>query len=266
MALIMCLLAAPAVQGATTVDLFLPTNVCSQESWPLFTPFPGTIQVRVTEGDVRVVNFAFEAVPAVVATYTPSAAVASATGNPFGEGASVLLQDCQPAGTWVKLYDVTLMRVSSQPVHFTIRPLNAMTCPTVAGCDLVASCVTFGGAATISEAPILTSPANGATDVPTNVELQWQSHLHALCTCASTPFGKVFFGTDPNPPLFGGVDYEVSTSHFDPGPLQPLTTYYWRIEDWNCVIGASSTLGTFRTQDLVAVRSNNWTTVKKLYR
>jgi len=268
-----CLFFAPVVAGAAHLALLVETETScgGSVSWPPFTPLRGSIVAYPNAGDLRVVNFAIEAVPGIVTSYTPSALVASASGNPFGQGASVLLQNCQIGPSGVKLYDVTLVNTPvlfSTPVSFTFRPLSGMTCPTVSGCDLVAACVT-GFVAPISAAPILTSPAMGVTGVRTNVQLQWQSHIHALCACVGNPYALVFFGTDPNPPQQGYLDYDgfaVSTSHFDPGPLQPLTTYYWRVEDWNCVAGASSTLGSFRTQDFVAVRANNWTAVKKLYK
>ncbi len=65
-------------------------------------------------------------------------------------------------------------------------------------------------------------PAHSTGDVPLNQHLFWS---------ASDPDDNIadftlYFGTDPSPPLVAG---ELMGSEYDPGPLDPLTTYYWRV-------------------------------------
>src|SRR5262249_7497899 len=157
-----CLLLAPAVAGATHLALLVETdtNCDGSVSLPPFTLLRGSIRAYPDAGGFRAANFAIEVPPTFFTTYTPSGAVASASGDTFGPGASVSLQDCQTDPNGVKLYDVTLFNLSLiQGAFFTFRPLSGsgMTCPTTSGCDLVPHCVT-GSVWPISEPPILQSP------------------------------------------------------------------------------------------------------------
>jgi outer membrane protein assembly factor BamB len=66
------------------------------------------------------------------------------------------------------------------------------------------------------------APINGATDVSLTPTLSWES---------SDPDGDtltfdVYFGIDSNPTL---VESDLSTNTYNPGLLNPLTTYYWKI-------------------------------------
>lgn len=78
------------------------------------------------------------------------------------------------------------------------------------------------------------SPANGATDVPTDVMLSWTAGMFAATH-------DVYFGTslddvenasvaDPRGVL---VAQGQGTTSYDPGPLELETTYYWRIDEVN---------------------------------
>ena len=77
------------------------------------------------------------------------------------------------------------------------------------------------------DAPANPSPANQAFTPSTNVTLQWEGGFFAWRY-------DVYFGTSPNPPL---LTADVSTGFPGPGtpetftlpPLQPGTTYFWRI-------------------------------------
>jgi hypothetical protein len=68
------------------------------------------------------------------------------------------------------------------------------------------------------------NPADGATDIATNSLLNWSLGSNAQ-------WHDVYFGTDPdNLPL---VSEAQTAAHFDPGPLQEGTTYYWRVDEGN---------------------------------
>ncbi len=70
------------------------------------------------------------------------------------------------------------------------------------------------------------SPSNGATDVDVMIELSWTG---------GDPDGDVvtydiFFGTT-SPPV--KVVANQSTASYDPGSLEYMTTYYWKIISWD---------------------------------
>ena len=68
------------------------------------------------------------------------------------------------------------------------------------------------------------TPADGASNVAVTTELTWRAD-----GCATAPF-QVFFGTNPNPPLFAA---EISATRQLVTGLEPGTTYYWRIQGVN---------------------------------
>jgi regulation of enolase protein 1 (concanavalin A-like superfamily) len=78
--------------------------------------------------------------------------------------------------------------------------------------------------------PINLAPADGALNVTTTQKLKWNGGFFAH-------FYDIYFGVDPNPPLFaqhvklGPVDYQSPKvmQTFALPALQPGTTYYWRI-------------------------------------
>ena len=66
------------------------------------------------------------------------------------------------------------------------------------------------------------SPTNGATGISLNPTLSW---------VANDPDGDIlsydiYFGTESNPPL---LESNLATNTYNPGLLNPLTTYYWKI-------------------------------------
>jgi hypothetical protein len=64
------------------------------------------------------------------------------------------------------------------------------------------------------------SPADGAEDVPTGVLLSWDLGYGATSH-------DVYFGTS-SPPVFVG---NYAADSYDPGGLEPCTTYYWKINE-----------------------------------
>jgi len=70
------------------------------------------------------------------------------------------------------------------------------------------------------------NPPNGATDVSTVVKLAWTAGSGAVSH--DVYFGKI----EPRKPRLIFQGNQTSTT-FDPGPLEPNTTYYWRIDEIN---------------------------------
>jgi len=112
------------------------------------------------------------------------------------------------------------------------------------------------GAPTVPSNPL---PPDGAIDQPLDVTLDWDSEP-TIGTGLGVFFGVVYLGTEMEPPLY--------TTMVDPpynvGPLDPATTYYWRIN--SVVSDYGSTLGpvwqfTTRT-DPSPVRFSTWGAIK----
>ncbi len=85
-------------------------------------------------------------------------------------------------------------------------------------------------------APVLRSPANGATGVVTAPVLAWNASPGAASY-------EVHFGTSPMPPVSGttaGVSYSA-------GALNPNTVYYWQIVAQNSAGSAASAVWSFTT-------------------
>ena len=85
-------------------------------------------------------------------------------------------------------------------------------------------------------APVLTSPANGATGVSVAPALTWNGTSGAVSY-------DVYFGTMSAPPLVANT---AGTS-YAPGTLSPDTVYYWRIVAQNGAGAASSATCAFTT-------------------
>jgi hypothetical protein len=105
-------------------------------------------------------------------------------------------------------------------------------------------------------------PANGATDVPTNVILSW--------TLPEEAGGEwVWFTDQPYYPGYWCSTREDYFTTYDPGELQPHTTYYWQIGlEWNsCYSGVSGGRWSFTTGDgPVTTEETTWGRIKALYR
>ena len=82
------------------------------------------------------------------------------------------------------------------------------------------------------------SPADGATGVPLGARLTWAS---STGTTART----LAFGTTATPPVVATPARRV----FDPGPLAPNTTYYWRVDEGNAAGTTPGPVWQFTTGD-----------------
>jgi hypothetical protein len=115
-------------------------------------------------------------------------------------------------------------------------------------------------------APYLPSPADGATNVPTNTPLGFTGAANYLFMQADSPVGL------GNSEICGAAPAQTMCSNpFDPGELAPGTTYYWRAANF-CTYcphgeGAVSQIWSFTTgSGPVAVEQSTWGRVKALYR
>ena len=104
------------------------------------------------------------------------------------------------------------------------------------------------------------SPPDGAIDQPRGTQLSWDSWS---CSYYARVH-DVYFGTTSDPPI-RIHDYTGTT--WDPGPLQPNTTYYWRVVLRHRGPGGSvgSSLWSFTTWDASPVNHSTWGAIKALY-
>lgn len=132
-----------------------------------------------------------------------------------------------------------------------VRPGESAVVPTVDQC-----CVTFDVLQ-----PYEPYPANGATGVSTEVVLNW-----LLPDERCTEF--VYFSTEPPTPFFPPCCDEGSYfTSYDPGTLQPNTTYYWQVFlQCSYDTGSASDVWSFTTGDgTLAAEQSTWGGIKALY-
>ncbi len=104
-------------------------------------------------------------------------------------------------------------------------------------------------------------PPDGAADQPLDKTLNWRLYH---CSCALGVYdSRVYFGTDSDPPLVA----EYIEDHYDPGPLQRKTTYYWKLVafDSDALAGTTSPIWSFTTTKGVPVEPSTWGRIKGLY-
>ena len=103
-------------------------------------------------------------------------------------------------------------------VHFDMEMVAANGLPLVSGFDVAIACTN-----TPPHAPSAPSPAGGATDQATDVDLGWTG---GDPDAGDSVTYDVYFGDASPPPLV--APGQAATS-YDPGTLRGGTTYYWRI-------------------------------------
>ena len=115
----------------------------------------------------------------------------------------------------------------------------------------------------IQPPPTIPTPTDSATGVSLTPSLIFKTPRGYACVdYLYSIWGSLYFGTDPDPPLFcqwGCV--------YDPGPLEPNTTYYWRVYYYNSNYGdAFSPVWQFTTTGITPTETRTWGHIKALYR
>jgi hypothetical protein len=87
----------------------------------------------------------------------------------------------------------------------------------------------------------LSSPADGAIEISLDANLTW-SGGESQCEGRTATY-DVYFGTASSPPLRDNV----SAKSFDPGSLEPNTTYYWKVRASDGVSTSTSSIRQFKT-------------------
>ena len=117
------------------------------------------------------------------------------------------------------------------------------------------------GTCDVASAPYDPYPADGATDVPVSINLEWSFDV-PQCGDISGREDYIYFGTSPNPPfldIWGGEPYPLQ-------PLQPSTTYYWKVRTRAYGLLGTSPVWNFTTTSTVATKQTTWGAIKALYR
>jgi hypothetical protein len=208
-----------AATGQTTVN-FLLTNIAGMpstmtansgttpQSTVVNTPFPNALAVTVKDANNNPVD-------GVNVTFT---ALASGTSGTFSNSNVRIVEVTNGSG------------VASAP--FIANGVGGGPYTVTAATGLIT--VNFS---LTNNAPILSSPPNGAVGVPLNAALRW------MASYGATSY-DVYFGTSPTPPF---AAYTTSTS-YSPGTLVTDTTYYWQIVARNSGGTTSSLVWSFTTQ------------------
>jgi len=140
----------------------------------------------------------------------------------------------------------------------SMNPFDVRAFPVVVNATPECACGGCGMIRPIASNPF---PPDNESDVPLNVLLTWDTYDPESVPTEHT----MFFGTDPDPPEIQGLFTAYS---FDPGPLEPSTTYNWRVGIWwHC--GGALTKGPiwqFTTTSDVPAQRHTWGSIKALYR
>lgn len=105
------------------------------------------------------------------------------------------------------------------------------------------------------------NPIDGSTAAPLNSKLVWWIERHSLGL--GVLWSNLYFGTDADPPLVASY---LEDFMYDPGPLQPLTTYYWKVQAVDTDTGATmSDVWSFTTEGPVPAEPTSWGRIKSLF-
>jgi hypothetical protein len=104
-------------------------------------------------------------------------------------------------------------------------------------------------------------PPDGATNVAIQPSLEWTFDVPD-CGDLGDIRDNLCLGTTPDPPIYRYTADNPSQV----GPLQPSTTYYWKVASYAYGNSAISPVWSFTTTNSVAVRPTTWGAIKALYR
>jgi hypothetical protein len=120
--------------------------------------------------------------------------------------------------------------------------------------------------------PQAPDPPNLSTGRPVEQLLSFTQPRYLACCCGvlSEDIFCIYFGSETPPPrvccLCEGLLSPGSRSTWDPGVLEPNTTYYWQVSYRRVDMGASvSPIWSFTTGDVVPVTPTTWGRVKSLF-
>jgi hypothetical protein len=265
----------PSAAVGQTPFIYLTSSQClNSYSDPMGVQLPGfqpvQVQIRgLANQGAQTFEFAIPgftpAVGVFVLDFAPNPQASFASGNPFAEGARISFANCQTEP--VLLYSATLFAAGVITVRWSVGPHSSpsvpgTTCGTATACGGGNAACLFASPPQVNPAPPHDpSPADGAVDVSLHPELSYLWTTSGMCTCASVPCTTLYFGENPDPPVFFS-NCDVPFPELD---LKPSTTYYWRVSVSFCgsVIGP---VWSFTTQPPLGVQATTWGKVKQVFR
>jgi len=236
-------------------------------------------------GDLAGAEFRITGLPTggaeLVSTWSNDPSALLALGTPF-DGLQLTFALCQSdlhlgTFTFLALADAAPF----YEVGFEAHPMPSnpsFTCPLVFQCDgpaFTAVCAdpvrffleTTPGAVRTPSDP---TPADAAVDVPRDTQLSI-GYLGQDSSCGlGVAWHNLYFGTSADPPLVANSEFCTPACYanpYDPGPLQPETTYYWKLEFCGQdAICSASNVWSFTTGSPLGVESIAWSQIKQVYR
>ncbi len=137
-------------------------------------------------------------------------------------------------GHWMRLLDIYSPSACADVTMWGSASYGETKKRTLEQADIDGFLSLYSGASTTVAAPVLTSPANGATGVAATPTLSWNAASNATSY-------DVYFGATPTPALVA----TVSATSYQPGSLSAGATYYWRVAAKNSTGSASSSTFSF---------------------
>jgi hypothetical protein len=186
-------------------------------------------------------------------------------------GVSIAFGSCR-SGDAVHVLTINYMMagLTETCCHYRVLPLPNSRFPgqiTLSDCDFEAQ-TGQGGALLISRSSATTvdnpDPPDGATNQPLSVRLTWTEHRCDCTLCAT--FADLYFGTTTDPPLVSRLGNGGPGEYpYDPGLLEPYTTYYWKVGTYGAGEPWMSPLWSFTTTSAIPTESVSWGAIKALY-
>ncbi len=104
-------------------------------------------------------------------------------------------------------------------------------------------------------------PPDGSTGQSEDTDLSWSVQMCSFGL--GLVFNFVYFGTTPDPPMV--AEYH-EPYWYDPGPLEPGTTYYWKVKVQDTDGGVTtSPVWSFTTHKGIPAEQTTWGKIKALY-
>lgn len=188
-------------------------------------------------------------------------------------GVSVAWETCQYSAIHVLTINVMAQGLTEGCCQYPVLPSPYSPIGAIEGADCSDNLITgLGYTSFVSNAepgpPLVAnpSPPEGETNQPLDTKLQWSVESQR-CGCPSM-LNRICFGTVPDPPIDPDFMWEYTT--FDPGLLQPNTTYYWKVLSFYCCpcdVDEATTgpVWSFTTRAGVPVAPTTWGRIKSLY-
>jgi hypothetical protein len=189
-------------------------------------------------------------------------------------GVSVAFGSCLPAGPApLVALEMHFLRTTGEPCAFLLPAAHPSLGATYWDCVYTEERLVLGDGVVLNSdgtcpkalPPYNPGPPDRAADVPLSTHLTWDFDAPICEIDISGEDDYLYFGTDsiPTPP---GPPYATVIPPHPIGPLQPLTTYFWRIRIRAFGHLVDGPVWRFTTTGDIATQPSTWGRIKALYR